>query len=446
MVENNDVLNQEEQHFAGAGRVYYFDVVLDSGKGAILKDVAGNEYIDLLASASATNTGHAHPKIVKAIQDQAEKLVHYTAAYFATSTEAKLASELVKLAPGDEKDWMVVFGNSGSDANDAVIKFARGYTGRTNVVSFVGAYHGSTYGSISASAVSLNMSRKIGPLLPGFYKVPFPSPDKRLPGENDEAFSERMFAAFKEPFENYLPAEETAVIMIEAIQGDGGIMAPPAGYWQKVADFAHDHGILLAVDEVNQGYGRTGKFWAFEHFGIHPDLIAMGKSMASGLPLSAVLGRREIMQSLDAPANVYTTAGNVISAASALTTLDVIKSEKLVERSAELGKFAKQFFEKEQATFDFIGDVRLYGLNGGIDIIDPETGLGDEQGTNTIIYNLFKNGVLMISLRGNTLRFQPPLVIKKEELQQAFDVIHKVFAGYQAGELLEPNGRHHIGW
>ena len=290
------------------------------------------------------------------------------------------------------------------------------------------------------------MTRKIGPLLPGFYKVPFPSPDKRLPGESDADFSERLFAEFKEPFENYLPAEETAVIMIEAIQGDGGIMAPPAGYWQKVAAFAHEHGILLAVDEVNQGYGRTGKFWSFENFDLQPDLIAMGKSMASGLPLSAVLGRRDIMQSLDAPANVYTTAGNPISAASALATLDVIKSENLVARSAELGKFAKKFFAKEQASFDFIGDVRLYGLNGGIDIIDPETGLGDEQATNTIIYNLFKQGVLMISLRGSTLRFQPPLVIKEEELQQAFDVMHKVFTSYQAGELVKPSGRHHIGW
>lgn len=446
MVKNDEILSEEEQHFAGAGRVYYFDVVIDSGKGAILTDVDGNEYIDLLASASATNTGHAHPKIVKAIQDQAEKLVHYTAAYFASATEAKLANELVKLAPGNPDDWMVVYGNSGSDANDAVIKFARGYTGRTNVVSFVGAYHGSTYGSISASAVSLNMSRKIGPLLPGFYKVPFPSPEKRLAGESDADFVERMFAAFKEPFENYLPAEETAVIMIEPIQGDGGIMAPPAGYWQKVAEFAHEHGILLAVDEVNQGYGRTGTFWSFEHFGLEPDLIAMGKSMASGMPLSAVLGRREIMQSLEAPANVYTTAGNVVSAAAALATLDVIKSEDLVARSARLGEVAQNFFSHEKNQFDFIGDVRLYGLNGGIDIVDPKTGLGDEQATNTIIYNLFKNGVLMISLRGSTLRFQPPLVIEDDDLQRAFTIMHQVFDDFSKGKLAEPNGRHHIGW
>lgn len=446
MVKNDEILNQEEQHFAGAGRVYYFDVVIDSGKGAILTDVDGNEYIDLLASASATNTGHAHPKIVKAIQKQAENLVHYTAAYFATSTEAKLASELVKLAPGNPDDWMVVYGNSGSDANDAIIKFARGYTGRPNVVSFVGAYHGSTYGSISASAVSLNMSRKIGPLLPGFYKVPFPSSDKRLVNESDADFVERMFAAFKEPFENYLPAEETAVIMIEPIQGDGGIIAPPAGYWDKVASFAHEHGILLAVDEVNQGYGRTGTFWSFEHFGLKPDLIAMGKSMASGMPLSAVLGRREIMQSLQAPANVYTTAGNVVSAAAALATLDVIKSEDLVAQSAKLGQVAQDFFAHEKTQFNFIGDVRLYGLNGGIDIIDPKTGLGDEQATNTIIYNLFKNGVLMISLRGSTLRFQPPLVIKEADLQRSFTIMHQVFEDFVNGKLKEPNGRHHIGW
>lgn len=223
-------------------------------------------------------------------------------------------------------------------------------------------------------------------------------------------------------------------------------MAPPAGYWQKVAEFAHEHGILLAVDEVNQGYGRTGTFWSFEHFGLKPDLIAMGKSMASGMPLSAVLGRREIMQSLEAPANVYTTAGNVVSAAAALATLDVIKSEDLVARSARLGEVAQKFFNHEKEQLDFIGDVRLYGLNGGIDIVDPQTGLGDEQATNTIIYNLFKNGVLMISLCGSTLRFQPPLVIEEDDLQRAFTVMDQVFADFAEGKLAEPNGRHHIGW
>lgn len=445
MTRNDEILDDEEKYFAGADRVYYFDMVIDSGKGAVVRDVAGNEYIDLLASASATNTGHAHPAIVKAITEQAQKLVHYTPAYFSTSTEAKLVSRLAHLVP-EEGDWMVAFGNSGSDANDAVIKFARGYTGRPNVVSYTGAYHGSTYGSITASGVSLNMVRKIGPLLPGFFKVPFPAPWKKQPEESEEKFTDRMFEAFLEPFNNYLPADETAVILIEPIQGDGGIAAAPKLYWQKVAQFAKEHGILLAVDEVNQGMGRTGTFFSYQRFGLHPDLISMGKSLASGMPLSAVLGRREIMESLESPANVYTTAANPVSAAAALATLDVIENEHLMERSKELGEIAREFFEGEQKRYDFIGGVRMYGLNGGIDIVDPKTGLRDTDATNYILYALFKRGVLMISLQGSTLRFQPPLVITEEQLRQAFDVLHGVFNDYENGRLTAPTGRHHIGW
>ena len=172
----------------------------------------------------------------------------------------------------------------------------------------------------------------------------------------------------------------------------------------------------------------------------------MGKSLASGMPLSAVLGRREIMESLESPANVYTTAANPVSTAAALATLDVIENEHLMERSKELGEIAREFFEGEQKRHDFIGGVRMYGLHGGIDIVDPKTGLRDTDATNYILYALFKRGVLMISLQGSTLRFQPPLVITEEQLRQAFDVLHGVFNDYENGRLTAPTGRHHIGW
>ena len=182
----------------------------------------------------------------------------------------------------------MVWGNSGSDANDAIIKFARAYTGRQYIISFTGAYHGSTYGSMSLSGVSLNMTRKMGPMLPGVVKVPFPSPWERLTNESDEAFVERMFHQFMLPFETYLPVDEVAAILIEPIQGDGGIVKTPPAYMQKVYEFAKANGILFAVDEVNQGMGRTGKWWSIQHFGIEPDLMSVGKSFAAavvtGLP------------------------------------------------------------------------------------------------------------------------------------------------------------------
>ena len=443
---NRQILAREQAAFSTAARIKYYDIVIDHGHGAIITDVEGNDYIDLLASASSTNTGHAHPRIVKAIQDQAAKIIQYTPAYFANSQAARLAPRLAALAPMSGP-VEVAWGNSGSDANDAIIKFARAYTGRQYMVSFTGAYHGSTYGSMTLSSVTLNMSRKMGPLLPDVVKVPFPSPWDRLPDESEDQFVDRMFAAFKQPFETYLPAEETAAILIEPIQGDGGIVKTPPAYLRRVYDFAKEHGILFAIDEVNQGMGRTGKWWSIQNFpGIEPDLMSVGKSLASGMPLSAIIGRKEIMESLGSAANVYTTAGNPVTTAAANATLDVIEDEHLLERSTRLGKKAAAFFKEEQAKYDFIGDVRMYGLDGGIDIIDPATGKGDVEATTKLMYRIFELGAIIISLRGSVLRFQPPLVITEEQLNQAFAIIDQACAELAAGKLSLPDNAAELGW
>ena len=443
---NRQILAREQAAFSTAARIKYYDIVIDHGHGAIITDVEGNDYIDLLASTSSTNTGHAHPRIVKAIQDQAAKIIQYTPAYFANSQAARLAPRLAALAPMSGP-VEVAWGNSGSDANDAIIKFARAYTGRQYMVSFTGAYHGSTYGSMTLSSVTLNMSRKMGPLLPDVVKVPFPSPWDRLPDESEDQFVDRMFAAFKQPFETYLPAEETAAILIEPIQGDGGIVKTPPAYLRRVYDFAKEHGILFAIDEVNQGMGRTGKWWSIQNFpGIEPDLMSVGKSLASGMPLSAIIGRKEIMESLGSAANVYTTAGNPVTTAAANATLDVIEDEHLLERSTRLGKKAAAFFKEEQAKYDFIGDVRMYGLDGGIDIIDPATGKGDVEATTKLMYRIFELGAIIISLRGSILRFQPPLVITEEQLNQAFAIIDQACAELAAGKLSLPDNAAELGW
>lgn len=445
MENNHKILAKENEAFATAARVKYYDIVINSGRGAILTDVDGNQYIDLLASASSTNTGHCHPKVVKAIQDQAAQIIQYTPAYFANSQAARLAPRLAELAPMSGPTE-VVWGNSGSDANDAIIKFARAYTGRQYIVSFTGAYHGSTYGSMTLSSVSLNMARKMGPLLPGVVKVPFPDPWDKLPDESEEQFVDRYFKMFKLPFETYLPVDEVAAILIEPIQGDGGIVKTPPEFMEKIYQFAKENGILFAVDEVNQGMGRTGKWWSIQHFGIEPDLMSVGKSLASGMPLSAVVGRKEIMESLGAPANVYTTAGNPVTTAAANATLDVIQDEHLLERSTKLGEKAKQFFEDEQKKYEFIGDVRMYGLDGGINIVNPQTGEGDTAATTRIMYRVFELGAIIISLRGNILRFQPPLVITEEELDRAFEMLDQAFAEEAAGKLNLPDNAEELGW
>ncbi|GAX05649.1 4-aminobutyrate aminotransferase [Secundilactobacillus pentosiphilus] len=445
MTENERILNAEAPALSKAARVKYFNIVIESGKGATVTDADGKTYIDLLASASATNTGHSHPHVVKAVQDQAAKLLQYTPAYFANDPAAKLAPRLAALAP-ISGPTALGWGNSGSDANDAIIKFARAYTGRPYIVSFTGAYHGSTYGSLSLSSVSLNMSRKIGPLLPDIIKVPYPDPWKRLSGEPEAAFVNRMFDAFKLPFETYLPAEEVAAILIEPIQGDGGIVKAPAAFMHQVYDFAKANSILFAVDEVNQGMGRTGKWWSIQHFDLEPDLMSVGKSLASGLPLSAVIGRREIMNSLDSPANAYTTAGNPVTAAAAMATIDVIEDEHLLARSIRLGKKAAAFFEDEKQKFSFIADVRMYGLDGGIDIVDSVTGKPDSEATAKLVYRVFELGAIMIFLKTNVLRFQPPLVITDEQLQAAFKILDQAFSELAADKLSLPSNVDEIGW
>lgn len=445
MVSNRELLAAEQQHLATMARVKYFDVVFKRGRGAVLEDVEGNKYLDMLASASATNTGHCHPHVVEAIKRQAEQLIQYTPAYFANEPAAKLAQRLAQLAPM-KGEVEVAWGNSGSDANDAIIKLARAYTNRQYIVSFTGAYHGSTYGSLSVSGVSLNMSRKIGPLLPGVVKAPFPDPWKKFDYETQEQYEDRMWQEFLHPFETYLPAEEVAVIFMEVIQGDGGIVAAPKSFVKRVAQFAKDHGILLAVDEVNQGLARTGKMWSCQQFDLEPDLISVGKSLAAGLPLSAVVGRKEIMESLGAPANVFTTAGNPVTTAAALANLDVIEEEHLADRSAELGKFARAEFERLRERYGHIGDVRLYGLDGGIDIVDAKTGQPDVEATVKLIYRLFELGVIMISLRGNVLRFQPPLVITKAQLETFFEKFEQALSELDAGTLKLPKNAAELGW
>ncbi|CAM3049195.1 aspartate aminotransferase family protein [Lactococcus hircilactis] len=444
MNKSQEILAVESESLPSSSRIKYFDMVIDHGKGALLYDVDGREYIDFLASASSANTGHCHPKVVAAIQKQATQLIHYTPAYYANPVNSSLLTRLAALAPGDFPKKVAV-GISGSDANDAMIKFSRGYTGRSYIICFTGAYHGSTYGSITLSNVSLNMSRKIGPLLPNVVKMPFPDSHKMLPNESQEDFVARMWQAFMEPFETWLPVEEVAGVIIEGIQGDGGIIACPKAYMEKLYAFTRTHGIVFAVDEINQGFGRSGKMWAIDHFDIAPDLMSIGKSVASGMPFSALIGRTEIMESLDAPAHVFTTAGNPVCAAAAHATLDVIEEEKLVERSERLGKIAARFFERMQKTYDFVGDVRMYGLDGGIDIVSADK-TPDVAATTKIIAELFKLGVIMISLRGNILRFQPPLVITDEQLNTGLSKVEQAFEAYQNNEITLPKDHQKIGW
>jgi len=440
-----EMVKKADNVYASAGQIRYFDICLDSAKGAILKDMDGNEYIDLLATASAMNVGHSHPKVLAAMKEQMERLLHYTPAYFYNPKVEELARKLIESTPGNFEK-RVIFGNSGSDSNDAMMKFSRAYTGKQTIVSFTGSYHGSTYGSMTLSAVSLNMRRKMTPLVSGVEYMPFPNTYDRREDESETEFVDRYWQYFEDALNTYLPVDEIAGVIIEPIQGDGGFLKAPQAYMDRLYQFTRENNIVFAVDEVNQGLGRSGKMWSIEHFNIEPDILTTAKSLASGMPLSAIVGRKEIMDSLEAPAHVFTTAGNPVCCAAALASFDVIEEENLIEKSRKDGEYVRERFEKMQEKYPIIGDVRIYGLNGGIELVkDQKTKEADSESASKLITYLKDNGVLMITVKGNVLRFQPPLIITRNQIDKALDTIENGLSELKKGNLKLDDDKK-IGW
>ena len=334
MSKAEELINEDGKYFAASGRIKYYPLAIDHGYGATLVDVDGKEYIDLLSSASSQNVGHAPKPVTEAIKKQTEKFIHYTPAYMYHEPAVKLSKKLCEIAPGDYEK-RVTFGLSGSDANDGIIKFARAYTGRTYIISFTNAYHGSTFGSLSMSAISLNMRKHYGPLLNGFYHIPFPDKYRGMYEQPNANTVEEYLAPLKEMFAKYVPAEEVACIVVETIQGDGGLLEPVDGYFEALETLCREHGILIAVDDIQQGLGRTGTWSSIDHFNFTPDLITFGKSLAGGLPMSAIIGRKEIIETLEAPAHLFTTGANPVSCEAALATLGMIEDEDLLTASSE---------------------------------------------------------------------------------------------------------------
>lgn len=430
-----ELVKRDSNVYPEFARIPYYPLAIKQAQGAIVEDMDGNRFIDMLSSASSLNTGHRHPRIIEAIKDQLDKFISYTAAYTYSEPLVTLGEALCSLTPGDFEK-RIVYGLTGSDANDGMIKLARAFTGRKKIISFIGAYHGSTYGSISLSAISLNMRRKIGPLLPEIEHIRYPD-CYRCPYQcNAEDCGLECLNELKSAFTTHIPPEEVAAIVMEPIAGDAGLIVPPKRYMKELHRLCQENGILFVSEEVQQGFGRTGKWFCIEHFDIVPDMIVMGKSMASGLPLSAVVARKEIMDSLASPAHLFTMSGNALSCASAVETINVIRDENLLERSTELGAHVKARFEEMRSKYDIIGDIRGLGLSIGIDLVkDRTTRIGDKDGAAKICYRCWEKGVILIYLASGVLRIQPPLIISMEELDKAIDIIEDSIKEYLRGEI-----------
>lgn len=428
-------IKRDSYVIADACRDAYFPLVVQSVDGSTIKDIDGNSYIDLLSSAATLNLGGSNSKINKAIINQINKFVHYTSSYSYNEPMIDLAEKLVHITPGNYKK-KVLFGLSGSDANDAVIKVARAYTGRSNIITFIGGYHGVTYGAVTMSALNTNMKKNIGPFLPNIYSFNYPNCYRCNFGKEEESCNIECFDEVKNAFKTYLPADEVAAVIIEPIQGDSGIIIPPQKYIENLYELCDQNEILFISEEVQQGFGRTGKWFGIDHFDIIPDVVVLGKAIASGMPLSAVIGKKEIMESLEPASHKITIAANPVCCAAAIATIDVISEDGFLDNVIQKGNFIKEYFYKMKDKYEIIGDVRGIGLSIGVELIkDSSTKEKHNEAASNICYRCYEKGVVLTPMNGNVLRIQPPLNIKKEEILIALEVIESSIVDYLSSTI-----------
>ncbi len=435
LTKTMELIRRDENVLAEFARIKYFPFVMKRGRGAMMEDVDGNVFIDLLSSAAAMNVGHSHPKVVERLKQQLEDFTNYTSAYIYSENLVELGEKLAAITPGNYEK-RISYGVSGSDANDGAIKLARAYTGRSKLISFIGAYHGSTYGAISLSAISLNMRNKIGPLLPDIHHIEYPECYRCRYDKEPGTCGLQCLSLFKKSLATYLPAEEIAGVIMEPIAGDAGLIIPPKRYMDELYSICQQYGILFVSEEVQQGMGRTGKWWSIEHFDIEPDMILSAKALGSGVPISAIIARREIAESVGPPAHLFTMSGNAFACAAASATIDVIEEENLLSKATEMGEYAKARFREMQERYDIIGEVRGLGLSIAVEIVkDKESKVGYSEAAKKICYRCWEKGVILIFLAEGALRVQPPLVITKDQMDRALDIIEESIQDFLNGEI-----------
>src|SRR5712671_6438313 len=399
-----------------------YPLVAKQGRGIVVTDVDGNQFLDFSAGIAVTSTGHCHPHVVAAIQKQAAELIHMSGTDFYYENMVTLAERLSKIAPmpGPHK---IYYGNSGTEAIECALKLARYHTKRQNMIAFFGAFHGRTMGSLSLTASKPQQKRRFAPLLPGVTHVRYP--DVYREGAKDGNAFALSCARFIEDklFKTILPPEEVAAIFVEPVQGEGGYVVAPDVFMQELRRICDRHGILLVVDEVQSGAGRTGKWWAVEHTGVQPDIVCMAKGIASGMPLGICMTHAEIMNWVPG-SHASTFGGNPVCIAAAQATLDVIEKEDLLNHSTEVGAHMMKRMATWPSKLKLVGDVRGRGLMIGVDIVKDKA--SKEYGAverDKIVERAFEHGVLFLGCGPSSIRLCPPLVVTKEEADVAMDVL-----------------------
>jgi 4-aminobutyrate aminotransferase / (S)-3-amino-2-methylpropionate transaminase / 5-aminovalerate transaminase len=395
----------------------FLPVVVEEGHGATLTDVDGNTFIDFTGGVGCLNVGHSHPQVVAAAQEQLARFSHTDFTIVPYEAYVTLAERLCELVPV-RKPAKAAFFNAGTEAIENAVKFARSYTKRPAVVAFEGGFHGRTLLSLSLTSKTHPYKAGLGPFAPEIYRVPFPDA-YRGPGA-DEALE-----ALERALVTQVAAESVAAIVVEPVQGEGGFVVAPPEFLQGVRRICDDNGIVLVVDEVQTGFGRTGRMWGIEHSGVEPDLVAVAKSIAAGLPLSGVIGSEGIMDAPGDSAIGGTYVGNPVAQAAALAVLDVFEEEGLTERAAALGETIRARMEAWQARWQAIGDVRGLGAMLALELVlDRETKEPAPELASTVVEAAAAHGLLLLKcgIYSNCIRVLAPLVLSDAELDEALDV------------------------
>jgi len=391
-----------------------YPLVMARGEGAIVEDVDGNVFIDLAAGIAVTGTGHAHPEVVKAITEQAQQYLHMSGTDFYYELQVRLAEEIDRITPitGPVRSF---FGNSGTEAIEACVKLARHKTKRYNIVAFLGSFHGRTLGSLALTSSKALQRTGFGPMMPGVFHAPYANPYRPGVGEPGDASADAAIAYLEEQiFTHLVQPDEVAAIVVEPVQGEGGYVVPPASFLPRLREICDRHGIMLVVDEVQSGMGRTGKMFASEHFGLDPDIIAIAKGIASGLPLGICAAKRDIMD-WKPGAHASTFGGNPLSCAAALATIKVLEGG-VIQNAATVGAYLKEQLTDLMGRHTIIGDVRGLGLMLGVELVrDRKTKARAVEERNAVVQEMFKRGILILGAGRNAVRFAPPLVLTKDQ-------------------------------
>lgn len=399
-----------------------YPIVGHDAEGTLVRDVDGNVYLDFSSAVAVMNVGYNHPEVKKAILDQAERLVHFAGNDYYNAKQVELAEKLVSITPGKFQK-RVFFSNSGAESVECAFKLARWHAKKPGMLSFLGAFHGRTFGALSLSACKALHKKHFAPLVPQVVHVPY-AYCYRCAYKLEHPSCDLWCARYVEEVAlRFFPSEDVAALIVEPIQGEAGYISPPPGFLAKIESICRRNDILLIADEVQTGFARTGKMFASEHFGIEPDIITLSKALAAGLPMGATVSKAEVA-GWDEGSHSNTMGGHLLSAAAAVANIDIIEKEKLCERAKEIGEHAMKRLEELEEKSKLVGDVRGLGLMIGVEFVkDKDTKERAVSETERIVIEAFNNGLILLPVGFNCVRIAPPLNIDINQLDQGIDIL-----------------------